>query len=510
MQKDELVNDIFNTLDNIDKTIWNSFVDYYYEDKDHSNVLIELMIEKFDEFFNKKIDKKKFLSYIKEFITNENKFNKLLEAKNIMQKIIIKFNVLMERIHSVNLLKNELEYATILYNITNLLAKAQSDELQEIFESTVFVNYDLINLIIKLSKKINSSPKEVLEQIKKETIKLSIINNGKLKLDRLQTLYNDLLEHYDYLNLEDDSEFEKRFSLLNNEFTKIKKIPYINEKLLNEFLDYMINSLQTLSNAQPWINLCIALLFEKNDLIIAKKAIVAFKSADDNKDEYIGTIIENLNNFINDYNKKLLKLNKIPQEAPEEEIINKYAFADQRKNEVPPEPNNDVEQYFYDKLSGHFSSNSPISIKDTDTLRQILKQKLYKSIIHELTKTLMYRGMSVSSIYLKKLLGLTKNDKLPELGAQDIDFTFEPKEGSGLSSWTESRSAAFLASKIYNTDYPYTIVMVANTNDNPNRFIDCNNGLYNVKGFDSYEHEREVLGLGNIQLSKVFWQKRKE
>jgi len=188
-------------------------------------------------------------------------------------------------------------------------------------------------------------------------------------------------------------------------------------------------------------------------------------------------------------------------EAPKTAPLGQIAFAPARAR-VPFEPNTKVEQDLYDSLLDHFHGEHFLNSKQAELMRKILSKGLYASVIHEPTTEVVYRGMVVPKAWLAKALKI-KPGKLSKKGSISKSFTFTPRKGES-SSWTTSkRSAENFANQAQRGEV--AIVLYAEVERNPNRFVAGPGGLYKVKGPDYYSNEKEAVGLGNIKVSKVTW-----
>jgi hypothetical protein len=203
------------------------------------------------------------------------------------------------------------------------------------------------------------------------------------------------------------------------------------------------------------------------------------------------------------------KLNKNVNEKikpeSEKDVFNKFAFSDKKRRGLNPpfEESNDEEDYVYYSLYKHFVNNDPFDDHISGILSTILSQKKYPDIIQEYQKTI-YRGMTVETSFLKNIVGITKKD-LDDLDNIEKSFVFKPKS-KGSSSWSESKAEArnfALKNKNLVLEDSVNIVLVANHEDNKNKFLKCTNTLYKFFHFEDYEEEKEVIGLGDIKVSKI-------
>jgi hypothetical protein len=188
--------------------------------------------------------------------------------------------------------------------------------------------------------------------------------------------------------------------------------------------------------------------------------------------------------------------------------FDKFAFADQRKGEVPEEKNNDEEQRLYDDIASYFSENSTISKEDAELIHDILKSGMYKDVFHAPKEQTVYRGMAVDGNFMRKALKLPENAEIStDPGDSDAHFTFTPRGDMGATSWTVDFEVAkkFADDMCDRKRTPFQLIMIAATDDNTNRLAAGPDGLYKIPGFDKYDIESEVIGLGQIKVSKILW-----
>jgi hypothetical protein len=128
-------------------------------------------------------------------------------------------------------------------------------------------------------------------------------------------------------------------------------------------------------------------------------------------------------------------------------------------------------------------------------------------VIHEPTQEFVYRGMTVSTKWIRSALKLNKDDKLPDVGHKEASFTFKPRPKIGATSWTTRQKIAIDYANDPSEDYQ--IVMVAEVANNKDKFIMCDDGLSKIDGLDVLEHEaeHEAVALGSIKVSKIVWKK---
>jgi hypothetical protein len=199
--------------------------------------------------------------------------------------------------------------------------------------------------------------------------------------------------------------------------------------------------------------------------------------------------------------KILEKKNSIPEEdidAP----LNKYAFADLRKN--VKEPDNELEKEIEEKLVNHFDAGLSIDQNTANLFQHFLTNGMYRDIFRKPKESIIYRGMSVDENYIKNALNLTSKDILPKKGDISQNFTFTPFEDVTITSWSTNIKSASVFTKKKGIK-THSLILYASSSENDNKLIDCKYGIYTLRWFVDYKHEKEVLGIGNIKVNRITW-----
>jgi hypothetical protein len=197
--------------------------------------------------------------------------------------------------------------------------------------------------------------------------------------------------------------------------------------------------------------------------------------------------------------------------------LEKYAFAPQRRGKVPDEPNTKFESDLFRALKSHLEHVSALRPQYVQVVQQFLNNKQYTDIFHEPTQKQVFRGMAVTSQWLGNAINLDPyeidnvnieidDEGFPDSGSESAKFTFRPKnEGTGSSWTTDVQTAIDFGLGNIKSEKPWGIIMVANVADNENRFVECENGIYDVEELDVYDTENEVIALGDVKVSKLYW-----
>jgi len=217
-------------------------------------------------------------------------------------------------------------------------------------------------------------------------------------------------------------------------------------------------------------------------------------------------------------------------EAPTDAPLGKYAFADTSNRvkwepRLPPyEQNTPEEEDLRAHLADHFRRNDPIPQGLIDQIKGYMSLGYYSDIFSEPPAGVIYRGLYVSNLaFLKNILPNIDVNDVPLISESvlvtnqfnfdviskmmlDIDTTMDitNKTGKYTTSWTKDSAQAVRFSsrqgKIFEGDFG--IVLCANAEDNPGKFIDCE-GLYQLSRISSYSDEREVIGVGTVRVNRV-------
>jgi hypothetical protein len=216
------------------------------------------------------------------------------------------------------------------------------------------------------------------------------------------------------------------------------------------------------------------------------------------------------------FNMKIFeKKNSIPAED-ENQVFNKYAFADHRVS-VPKELDNDLEKFVYDDLVKFDFGGHNLSKKSTDIIKYCLKNNLYRDMFRKPKVNEIYRGMSLTFNKFKKLY----KHEINETDFEEINgkFTFKPLPGINATSWTldEDVAADYATGTVDNIDSKAVyFIMYARVSDNDiNNLLQFKHGFYtthqlNREKFNFYEANinDEVLAFGPIKIHKLRYKVR--
>jgi len=187
--------------------------------------------------------------------------------------------------------------------------------------------------------------------------------------------------------------------------------------------------------------------------------------------------------------------------------LGKWAFANARPDVVPPEEDTAVEANLFKDLQDVFDGYGFLSPWQADMLKGFLESGLYSDVFGPPQESRIFRGMAVTEKWLMAALNLSKSDDLFGEGRSMAGFTFKPKSGS--SSWTYSqetaRRFASTTSRAVTSTRSFEVLMTAQVSDNKNNLVSCQDGLYQIKAFEEWSSEREVIGLGPVKVHQLDW-----
>ncbi len=150
----------------------------------------------------------------------------------------------------------------------------------------------------------------------------------------------------------------------------------------------------------------------------------------------------------------------------------------------------------------------PLTRKQSDMMLGFIRDGLYSDILREPPPGTYYRGMLLPLEDLERMGG-DVTDLEPDGRKQELSGNFEitPTGDRFSSSWTADIDVAdkFSIGRLGQGAHDvYSVILDADTNDNPGRFIDAA-GLYEIEMEDisDFAPEREIIGLGTIIANRV-------
>jgi hypothetical protein len=190
--------------------------------------------------------------------------------------------------------------------------------------------------------------------------------------------------------------------------------------------------------------------------------------------------------------------------------LGRIAFAEYRKDVPEPrEINTEIESELAIALYHHFNNNVPLNIDFSALLEELLDKGWYSDVINEpRPKIILHRGMlGMTPEWIFNITGIPLDQILQqgmELkgGEWEGEFDYSPRH-PGSSSWTDdfNKAKEFAGSSTGRL----SVVIEAEADNNPHKFISCKDGLYKVDKFATFAKEREFIGLGTIKCHYLKW-----
>lgn len=196
----------------------------------------------------------------------------------------------------------------------------------------------------------------------------------------------------------------------------------------------------------------------------------------------------------------------------DEKPLGDFAWAEERED-VPYEKNTNIENVLYDILVSHFEDSESVKKDKEQFIKKLFVSGKYSDVLVAPSHGVVYRGMTVPHKWLTNVLGYNSIEDLKEEfgseGHHNLNCIYTPKDNA-ISSWTTNMNVAnsFALRNSLNKKPPKgscRIVLYAKSVENKNNFLSCDEGLYNVRGFDASSQENEVIGLGDIKVFLISW-----
>jgi len=201
---------------------------------------------------------------------------------------------------------------------------------------------------------------------------------------------------------------------------------------------------------------------------------------------------------------RLGDLRKLIREAG---ALDTVAFADEREYLGVEEHDNEIEKRLYKNLGAYLRDNIPLDNSDVELIKKFIVSGEYEDVFKEPTSEYVFRGMAVGEEYIDEIT--PKFELSPDEGMTDVSYDFNPKYVEKVSSWTLDKSVARTTFGLEQVtkQKPYVLVLVARVSDNPNKFVSGPDGLYDVGGLQQFVDEQEVIGIGDIKVCRIVWER---
>jgi hypothetical protein len=198
---------------------------------------------------------------------------------------------------------------------------------------------------------------------------------------------------------------------------------------------------------------------------------------------------------------------RIPKEpeAPPNATMGQWAWPDERPTQnLPDEPDTETEVRLHQALEGYFKRNWQIPQKYINVMHKMIERGWYSDVISYEQGGTVFRGVSLPVDTAENLGMKVREEPFGVISAHGMTLTPRGWPKFATSSWSRD----YFIAKGFATESeknPIQAVLVANVDDNPNSFIRCTNGLYDVQPFNAFNQEGEVLGTGPIKLNGAVW-----
>ena len=211
--------------------------------------------------------------------------------------------------------------------------------------------------------------------------------------------------------------------------------------------------------------------------------------------------------------------------------LGKIAFSfDHSDDEISgKERDTEYEKWLAKQLENHFFSDKPLKTNVTDAIKNFIDKGLYPEAFQRYQKGDVYMGFRAPVRYFEERFGPLP--KKPKWYRAPIDYmlnrakkSFEDnpeapsyiprqKETTQMSlfpdlnkragsSWTTSSKVANRFRQALEGEV--SIILVADSGDPSNYFIDAE-PLYSYDFAMDYDHESEVVGVGDIKIKELTW-----
>lgn len=189
-------------------------------------------------------------------------------------------------------------------------------------------------------------------------------------------------------------------------------------------------------------------------------------------------------------------------EAPSWAPFGEYAWAGRRES-MPEEGDNELEVEVFEHLRKHFASNrTGLPASTSAILSLCLALGWYTPVLHPPPHETLYRGLKFTN--RQKLLNFLGVESVEDEGAI-IYAEGRPiaSDNGHSSSWSFRKQITYDFSE--DGKRGFSVTLLADVEQNPNRFLAGPGGLYDVDGMSRWHLEKETVGLDPIRVRKIEW-----
>lgn len=197
---------------------------------------------------------------------------------------------------------------------------------------------------------------------------------------------------------------------------------------------------------------------------------------------------------------------KSATDAPKSAPFGEWIWPSKREGIEAEEKENVLEKQLWKAFRKHFQHKpGGLNKKERDLVQKILKSGHYSEVFHAPPQEKLYRGLKFKTKNeLAKFLNIDENKLKDEGQIEDFNDSFQIKDKYS-SSWSSQKKITKEFS--HAGKYGYAVTLIANTGDNPYKFVAGPGGLYDVEGLTYYHLEKETVGLEPIIVNKIEWEK---
>jgi hypothetical protein len=194
-------------------------------------------------------------------------------------------------------------------------------------------------------------------------------------------------------------------------------------------------------------------------------------------------------------------------EADPDDPLGQIAFALDRSDAPPREPDTEIEHSLGMRIANNFADStrhgSLLTHDDVEIIRGFLDTGKYSKIFKRPSAPKVYRGMGVQESWLRTALKMGRKEHPDYRDTRTGQFTYTPSINKPASSWSFDYSVAKNFARENSHSGIFAVVLTAKTSAND--FITGPGGLYKLMYLNDYVEEEECIGLGSINVSQVDW-----
>ena len=190
------------------------------------------------------------------------------------------------------------------------------------------------------------------------------------------------------------------------------------------------------------------------------------------------------------------------------------AFSPERMatEDIPYEPNTPVEKELRKNVLNYVQANTDITSEKASLLKNLVAGDYYGDAIRYTPRSFgtLYRGLVFESAQVERfpqglreaLFSVPVNERARTV---EHKFVYEPRNPSGLSSWSDSFDVAveFAMNNFHVGGEMFAVILQAEVADNPEGFLDARHLFMKMGLRNDLLNEREHFGLGKINIARM-------